>query len=179
MCKEKQSPNDPSPTTLQTETQPSMPNIPPLRQSQPRRPNKKQETTVPMPKIRNQLHRHTLCGTGKYSDEIRSIAVNLFVSDINSTFKSVATTINQHYSFNPPLAANTVNQWVTSRGLQHSKEQKMKNRVYWRTKKYPKYLSCRYSLQQRNSNQSFSDHQKSEAKDLFFWQPELHYTQDT
>lgn len=80
------------------------------------------------------------CGTGKYSDEIRSIAVNLYVSDDKSTFKSVATTINQYYSFSPPLAANTVNSWITSRGLQHSREQKMKNRVYWRTKKYPKYM---------------------------------------
>lgn len=79
-----------------------------------------------------------ICGTGKYSDEIRSLAVNLYVSNENSTFKSVAATINQHYSFSPPLAANTVNSWITSRGLQHSREQQLKNRVYWRNKtKYP------------------------------------------
>lgn len=88
-----------------------------------------------------------VCGIRKYSDEIRSLAVNLYVSNNNSTFKSVATTINQHYSFSPALAANTVNSWVTSRGLQHNREQKMKNRVYWRTKKYPKYVGHSQQIQ--------------------------------
>ncbi len=79
-----------------------------------------------------------ICGIPKYSQELKELAINLYVTNPDATLGSVAKLLNDRYRWVPPLSYDSIGRWVEEKGLMKSKAECARLRWKKRREQYGK-----------------------------------------